>query len=56
MISTQASASVDSLMNNAIENTDKAKKDDQKYNPKEELTDSFDEIKSQLNVDKEALA
>ena len=35
---------------------DKAKKDDQKYNPKEALTDSFDEIKSQLNVDKEALA
>ena len=45
---------------NANKNTKNAKKDDQKYNPKEALTDFFDsdfnKIKSQLNVDKEALS
>ena len=44
------------MTNMSMENSDKVKKDDQKYNSKEALHDSLDDIKDSLNVDKEALA
>lgn len=43
------------MASKSMENAGAAKKDDQKYNSKEALHDSFEDITSQLNVDKEAL-
>ena len=43
------------MTSKTMENAGAAKKDDQKYNSKEALHDSFEDITSQLNVDKEAL-
>jgi hypothetical protein len=44
------------MTNMVQENAAGAKKDDQKYNSKDALHDSFEDISSALNVDKEALA